>query len=211
VPSVARFFPPRRPSGGLTASLPSVAWLGRALLAAAAATPALREERVTIADGWGWTAGLERWATAGRVLLGHSGSWGGTRTLLVLDPKDGRVAVASVTSDAGSPALRALLSAIGLPPASPQHAAPGAPRELPLGAFADPAVAAILEPAPGDDGGLLLRYPAAGPPVHARRLGPGIARLLEGPHAGEALTTTPAGDVLRIGIRSLDPPAAPPV
>jgi CubicO group peptidase (beta-lactamase class C family) len=204
VPSVARFFPPRRPSGGLTASLPAVAWLGRALLAAAAVTPALREERVAIADGWGWTAGLERWTTAGRVLLGHSGSWGGTRTLLVLDPRDGRVAVASVTSDAGAPALRALLSAIGLPPASPEQAAPEAPHELPLGTFADPAVAATLEPDPGGDGGLLLRYPADAAPVRARRVSLGLARLLDGSHAGEALTTTPTGDVLRIGIRSLD-------
>ncbi|WP_354699992.1 hypothetical protein DSM112329_00250 [Paraconexibacter sp. AEG42_29] len=199
---VAPFAPARRASGGLTADLPSIAWLGRGLLEALATTPALREPRAEIADGWGWTAGLERWTTAGRVLLGHHGSWGGTRTLMVLDPADRRVAVACVTSEAGNPALRTLLSAIGLPAATPER--PAHPAPLPLGAFADGVATATLVADDRDPDGLLLQAPAGGAPQRARRLAPGLARLLDGPHAGEALTT-PDGRVLRLGVRSLDP------
>lgn len=203
VPSVASFAPARRPSGGLAADLPSVAWLGRALLRALAVTPALADERASIAEGWGWTAGLERWTTAGRPLYGHHGSWGGTRTQLVLDPADGRVAAAAVTTEAGAPALRALLTAIGLPPPSPVASAASS-AGLPLGAFGDAVVGATLAADPTDPDGLVLRYPVDGPPRRAHRLDAGLARILDGPAAGEALTTTSGGDVLRIGVRSLD-------
>jgi CubicO group peptidase (beta-lactamase class C family) len=208
VPSVARFAAPRHPSGGLTGDLASVAWLGRGLLAAVARFPALGEERAAIAEGWGWTAGLERWSTAGRVLLGHAGSWGGTRTQLALDPADGRVAVAAVTSHAGGPALRALLGAIGLPPASPERAAAVAPGPLPFGAFQDGPDQATLRPDPHDAGIVLLEEAAAGGVQRGRLLDAGLARLLDGPHAGEAVTTSPGGAVLRVGVRSLDRTAA---
>lgn len=200
---VGRFPPARRASGGLAADLPAITFLGRALLAGIARHPTLAGERAALAGGWGWTAGLERWTTAGRVLFGHHGSWGGTRTLLVVDPADGRTAAAVVTSEAGNPALRALLTAIGLPPAAPSVAVPGDAYPLPLGGFADGVATARLTAGDTTDT-LLLHTPADADPVAARVLAPGLAQLLGGHHAGEPLTT-PDGGVLRIGVRSLDP------